>query len=83
VIDRVVHPGLVDLAGVCYDARRRRLWVVSDRANRLIACDLEGAVVGLRRLPGKDQEGVAVDGDRMWIPQDSGGILELSLANGR
>lgn len=83
VIRRVAVPGLADLAGVCYDARRKRLWVVSDAENRLIACDLKGVAVSICRLPGRDQEGVGVHGDILWIPQDSGGILELSIANSR
>jgi len=67
-----------DLAGLAYDPREDRLFVVSDRENLLMVVSREGKIIERYHLPGEDQEGIAFDNEgNLYIAQDSGGILKL------
>lgn len=76
---RVIPFGQVpDLASVEYDPAGDRLLVVSDALSTLFLLDRTGEVLGSEPIPGRDQEGIAVDGEGYWyIAQDSGGVLML------
>ena len=72
----------IDFSGICYDARRDRFWIVSDKAERLYMYDWkENTVIQSFRLGyGKDgeyreiekAEGVAIDPDsnRLYVVSD-------------
>lgn len=70
--------GVVDLAGLCFDRERQRLYVLSDAANLLMEVSTEGKVLRRYGFPGQNQEGIAVDPeDYIYFTQDSGGIIKL------
>ncbi|QEN06998.1 hypothetical protein EXM22_02980 [Oceanispirochaeta crateris] len=55
-------------------------YILSDTLDRLYKLDLKGQILWHCQLPGKNQEGLAVDGDGyFYVAQDSGGILKLEL----
>jgi uncharacterized protein YjiK len=55
-------------------------YILSDTLDRLYKLDLKGKILWHCQLPGKNQEGLAIDGDGyFYIAQDSGGILKLEL----
>ena len=61
-----------DLSGLAWDGQ---LLAISDRLNQLYEMDLAGNVTGSCRIPGKDQEGLAVDGDQLWVVDEAGLLL--------
>jgi uncharacterized protein YjiK len=66
-----------DLAGLCYDAARDLLLIVSDKENRCLEVTRGGVVLHAYDLPGDDQEGIALDNEgALYIAQDSGGIMK-------
>ena len=72
------EPGIIDLAGLHYDAETDRLLVVSDSPNILLEYSREHTLLNVYAFPGDNQEGIAVDPDGyMYIAQDSGGILKM------
>jgi len=65
-----------DLSGLFYDAKRKRLYVISDGMNRVMQIDLKGTVLKSDAIPGQNQEGFTLDDDGFaYVAQDSGGIL--------
>ncbi len=71
---RVFDSRIGDLAGMHYLPKRRRLALISDRHNLYLELSLDGEVLLARSLPGRDQEGIAVDGDgAIYIAVDGGG----------
>lgn len=78
-IRRAWSLGVEDPAALAYDAARGVLLVASDRRDLLLEVDpASGAVAARHALPGRDQEGLALDADGfLYIAQDSGGILKL------
>ena len=70
--------GIVDLAGLQYDAARERFLVVSDGTNTISLVSLTGQVQACMALPAQTQEGVTLDSEgHLYIAQDSGGIIKL------
>lgn len=77
-LGRRIDLGVIDLAGLHYDDKRKQLYVVSDASNLLIAIDLEGKMQRVVTLTGCNQEGIALDDeDFLYIAQDSGGIIKV------
>ena len=71
-------PGVIDLSGLRYDAEADRLHAISDSTDSLLTFTRSGERLQSWRLPGADQEGIAVDADGiLYIAQDSGGVLKL------
>ena len=58
-----------------------RLPLVSDEGDELVLVNLADGQVGSRfRLPGRNQEGLALEGsDHAYVGQDTGGILKIEL----
>jgi len=77
-IIRSLSPGIIDLAGLFYDATSSHLFVVSDATNVLLEVSMDLEVLKAYAFPGDNQEGIAADSDGfLYIAQDSGGILKL------
>lgn len=74
-----VHPlGIIDLAGLHYDAAGERFLVVSDATNSISLVSLAGEVQSSMALPAQAQEGVTLDDEgHLYIAQGSGGIIKL------
>jgi sugar lactone lactonase YvrE len=71
-------PGIIDLAGLHYDAEAKRIYVVSDATNTMLECSLKGQLLAVYAFPGDNQEGIAVDNEGfIYIAQDTGGIIKL------
>lgn len=71
-------PGIIDLAGLHYDAKTNRLLVVSDATNIILEYSMQYELVSVQAFPGDNQEGIAVDPDGfIYIAQDTGGIVKL------
>jgi uncharacterized protein YjiK len=68
-----------DLSDLCYDAVRKRLYIISDYNNLLFIATADGNVLArYTGLPCEDQEGIAFDSSgAMYIAQDSGGIVKI------
>ena len=81
---RTIEPGIIDLAGMHYDAERDRLLVLSDSRNALIEMRIDGEVTAVYAVQGSAQEGITIDGDgNVYIAQDTGQIMKLTAANSR
>jgi ribosomal protein L24E len=71
-------PGMIDIAGLFYDAPRQRLYLVSDSTNSFAETDPDGHLLQLYAFPGQAQEGIALDPQgHLYIAQDSGGIIKV------
>lgn len=69
---------VTDLSGIHYDNGSGLLYVVSDINNAFLKVTRKGEIVAIERLPGEDQEGLAIDaGGNFYIAQDSGGIIKI------
>ncbi|MBE0535012.1 MAG: SdiA-regulated domain-containing protein [Phycisphaerae bacterium] len=72
------EPGVIDLAGLNYDAATGTILVISDSANLLLVYSLDYKLLDFYAFPGDNQEGVTVDADGfIYIAQDTGGILKM------
>lgn len=75
---RYFSVGAIDLAALHWDAKRKRLLVVSDRLDTLYECTTAGNVMKIYAFPCQDQEGITVDpDDNVYVAQDRGGIIKL------
>jgi uncharacterized protein YjiK len=75
---RYVPMTVFDLSGLHYDAKKNRLLVISDGGNAIMQITPKGKVLKTERLPGLNQEGIAVDeAGFVYVAQDSGGILKF------
>ena len=73
-----IKTGIEDQSGVSFQGDF--IYIISDRHNRLYTLDLDGEELWNCKLPGRTQEGIAVDADGfLYIAQDSGGLLKLKL----
>ncbi|MDC7234661.1 MAG: SdiA-regulated domain-containing protein [Spirochaetales bacterium] len=55
-------------------------YILSDTENRLYCLDRTGGIIWSCKVPGKNQEGLAVDAEGIfYIAQDSGGVTKLEL----
>lgn len=71
-------PHVPDLASVEHDPSTGHLLVLSDSLNTLLTLTTAGEVLSVEPVPGRDQEGIAVDDAGNWyLAQDSGGVLLL------
>ena len=69
---------IFDLSGMHYDRKKKRLLIISDGMNIIFAVSLDGKVLSKAKLPGRNQEGLAVDDKGfVYIAQDSGGIIKF------
>lgn len=69
----------VDISGLTYDAQSDSLVIISDTTNLLVELKRDGSMLHRYLLPGKDQEGVTLDGlGYMYISQESGQIIKLA-----
>lgn len=77
---RTIVPGVDDLSALHFDAGRNVIFVISDTMDRLLAISPDGSPLGAWTIPGRDQEGLAVDAEGfLYIAQDSGGVLKLAV----
>ena len=69
-------PGYRDLTSVTWSAALDRLLVLADSEDELLVVTTSGEVKGTLRIPGVNQEGLALDarGD-LWIADDRGGSV--------
>ena len=78
-IIRFFEMDFVDISGLTYDAQADSLVLISDTTNLLVELKRDGSMVHKYLLPGKDQEGVTLDGlGYMYISQESGQIIKLA-----
>lgn len=74
------EPGVIDIAGLYYDAKRDRLLAVSDSTNILLEYSSSLELLRFYAFPGDNQEGITVDPDgHIYIAQDTGGVLKLKM----
>ena len=68
----------IDISGLAYDTRRNQLVVINDKPNLLQEVGIDGQVLHQYQLPGKDQEGVALDTmGYIYIAQEDGEIVKF------
>lgn len=68
---------VTELSGLHYDADADRLYAVSDDHKLLLELTRGGKIVNVHDLPAEDPEGIAMDGDFLYIAQDSEGIVKF------
>jgi uncharacterized protein YjiK len=67
-----------DLSGLHYDQASDHLYVISDMLDTFFEITKTGKILKSFPLPGKDQEGITLDGAGfVYIAQDSGGIIKF------
>ena len=72
--------GIRDQSGIHIGEGAGEFFVISDTEDALYLLDESGLILDSHRLPGKSQEGIAIDEYGMvYIAQDSGGILVISM----
>jgi len=75
---RCFDAGIDDLSDLHYDPASDRLYLISDKADKLLALSRAGKRLQLWQLPGDKQEGFTMDSHGyVYIAQDSGGIVKL------
>ena len=68
----------IDISGLAYDTRRNQLVVINDKPDLLQEVSIDGQVLHQYQLPGKDQEGVALDTmGYIYIAQEGGEIVKF------
>lgn len=78
-IVRFFEMDFVDISGLTYDSQADSLVLISDTTNLLVELKRDGSMLHKYLLPGKDQEGVTLDGlGYMYISQESGQIIKLA-----
>jgi len=70
--------GRTDISGLHYDVDNEVLYAVFDSDNRLRAMEADGAFLAEWVLPGSNQEGIAMMGNHLYIPEDSGQVVDYS-----
>ena len=76
-IIRYFSLGVGDLSGLHYDSASDHLYVISDRTDTLFEITKTGRILNSFPLPGKNQEGITMDGAGFhYMAQDSGGIIK-------
>ncbi|MDP8247546.1 MAG: SdiA-regulated domain-containing protein [Candidatus Tritonobacter lacicola] len=72
-------PGIIDISDIYYDSRFNTIVAISDAENVIFEMKRDGTLLLARPMPGKDQEGIAVDPDgNLYIAQDSGQIIKYT-----
>lgn len=78
-IIRFFEMDFVDISGLTYDSQSDTLVLISDTTNLLVELKRDGSMLHRYLLPGKEQEGVTLDGlGYMYISQESGQIIKLA-----
>ncbi len=78
-IIRFFEMDFVDISGLTYDRQSDSLVLISDTTNLLVELKRDGSMLHKYLLPGKDQEGVTLDGlGYMYISQENGQIIKLA-----
>ncbi len=78
-IIRFFEMDFVDISGLTYDVQADSLVLISDTTNLLVELKRDGSMLHKYLLPGKDQEGVTLDGlGYMYISQENGQIIKLA-----
>lgn len=78
-IVRYFSIGVGDLSGLHYDRASDHLYVISDMTNTFFEITKAGKILKSCSLPGKDQEGIAVDdAGFFYVTQDSGGVIKFT-----
>ena len=68
----------IDISGLAYDTKRNQLVVINDKPDLLQEVSIDGQVLHQYQLPGKDQEGVALDTmGYIYIAQEDGEIVKF------
>lgn len=76
-IAEFIPMNITDISGLQYDPKTGNLVIISDSNNRICEYSRAGRLIRSHHLPGKNQEGIAIDADGyIYIAQDSGGILK-------
>jgi hypothetical protein len=71
-IVRYFSVGTTDLSGITYIPFNRSLLITSDTHDLLLETSLDGEIQNTFPLPGKHQEGIAIDGEgSLYIAQDT------------
>jgi hypothetical protein len=75
---RYFDAGIDDISDLHYDPASDRLYLISDKADKLVALSRTGERLQVWDLPGDKQEGITMDSrGNVYIAQDSGGIIKL------
>lgn len=78
-IMRFFEMDFVDISGLTYDSQADVLVIISDTTNMLVELKRDGSILHKYLLPGKDQEGVTLDGlGYMYISQENGEVIKLA-----
>ena len=70
-----VAPGLTDIADMSFDPATGVLYSVFDAADRLVATDASGTLLGQWDLPGTEQEGILYRSGALYVSEDFGGVV--------
>jgi uncharacterized protein YjiK len=83
-ISRALHVGVIDIAGLHYEAASDHLYFVSDATNTLFETTLDGDLLRSWAFPARDQEGLAMGPDGyLYVAQASGGVIKLKWLRDR
>jgi len=74
--------GVTDISALHYDSAAGVLYAGYDSANLLRAMTPDGALLKEWALPGSNQEGLALDGDRLYVGEDYGSGGDVILYTG-
>lgn len=66
-----------DYSGIFTDTTHSLLWILSDESQRLFKCDYNTNVLMIFNLPESKYEGVAIDGDKVYLVNDANGELNI------
>jgi uncharacterized protein YjiK len=81
VIERVSVPGRDDLTAVAVVPSLSRILVIADTADRLLVLGDRGSIEAEIVLPGRQQEGVALDSrGNLWVADEKGGLFRFDSA---
>lgn len=71
--------GRADLSGLFFNEDTGVLYAIFDAYNLLRAMDGSGTYLAEWDLPGSSQEGICIEGDELFIAQDSGDVWKYSF----
>jgi uncharacterized protein YjiK len=81
VLARFPLNGREDLTAGTYVPSLERMLVASDTWDRLLVLDEEGSIEAEIVLPGRQQEGIAVDGQgNLWVADEKAGLFRFDSA---
>ena len=78
-ITRYFSTGVTDMSGLFYLPGDDQLLIISDDNNLLLTVSPTGEVLQMVALPGKNQEGIAIDNEGyLYIGEDSGSVVKYA-----